>query len=199
MIEGKIQSAYRQRENFMMKSKYHTILGVVIAALVIGFLFLAYTFVIQSGYSSSILEYSLERDTKCSDAMNSLISNKFTRDDFTSITSTADMKSDRYIELQQMLNGLRNLNSTRYLYTAGRDVDGNLVYLVDGLDLDAEDFAYPGTYIEEEMIPYIESALKGETIYSQNIIDTTWGHIFTACYPVYASDVSGDVIGALCI
>ena len=83
MIEDKIQSAYRQRENFMMKSKYHTILGVVIAALVIGFLFLAYTFVIQSGYSSSILEYSLERDTKCSDAMNSLISNKFTRDDFT--------------------------------------------------------------------------------------------------------------------
>ena len=36
---------------------------------------------------------------------------------------------------------------------------------------------YPGTYIEEEMIPYIESALSGETIYSQEIVDTTWGHI----------------------
>ena len=199
MTEDKMQSAYRQQGDFMMKSKYHTILDVVMAALVIGFLFLAYTFAIQRGYSSSILEYSLERDTKCSDAMSTLISNKFTRDDFTSITSTADMKSDRYTELQQMLNGLRNLNSTRYLYTAGRDEDGNLVYLVDGLDLDAEDFAYPGTYIEEEMIPYIESALKGETTYSQDIIDTTWGHIFTACYPVYASDGTGDVIGALCV
>ena len=181
MIEDKIQSAYRQRKNFMMKSKYHTILGVVIAALIIGFLFLAYTFAIQRGYNSSILEYSLERDTKCSDAMSTLISNKFTRDDFTSITSIDDMKSDRYTELQQMLNGLRNLNSTRYLYTAGRDADGNLVYLVDGLDLDAEDFAYPGTYIEEEMIPCIESALEDETTYSQHIIDPTWVHIFTAC------------------
>ena len=183
----------------MMKSKYRMALDVVMAALVIGFLFLAYTFVIQRSYSSSILEYSLERDTKCSDAISTVVSNKFTRDDFTSITSTADMKSDRYIELQQMLNELRTLNSTRYLYTASRDADGKLIYLVDGLDLDAEDFAYPGTYIEEEMIPYIDSALKGETTYSQNIIDTTWGHIFTACYPVYASDGSGDVIGALCI
>ena len=169
------------------------------AALVIGFLFLAYTFVLQRSYSRSILENALERDTKCSDAISTLVSNKFTRDDFTSITSKEDMKSDRYRELQQMLNELRTLNSTRYLYTASRDADGKLIYLVDGLDLDAEDFAYPGTYIEEEMIPYIDSALKGETTYSQNIIDTTWGHIFTACYPVYASDDSGDVIGALCI
>ena len=33
------------------------------------------------------------------------------------------------------------------------------------------------------MIPYISTALEGETIYSQDIIDTTWEHIFTACYP----------------
>ena len=70
---------------------------------------------------------------------------------------------------------------------------------VKGLDLGADDFAYPGTYIEEEMIPYIESALSGETIYSQEIVDTTWGHIFTACYPVRANGGSGDFIGALCM
>ena len=74
-----------------------------------------------------------------------------------------------------------------------------MVYLVDGLDLDAEDFAYPGTYIEDEMVPYLEAALSGETIYSQKIVDTTWGHIFAACYPVTAKDGSGDIIGALCI
>lgn len=109
------------------------------------------------------------------------------------------MQTARYKELQQMLNELRTLNSTRYLYTASRNADGRLIYLVDGLDLDAEDFAYPGTYIEDEMIPYIDAALAGQTIYSQNIVDTTWGHIFTACYPVIATDGSGDVIGALCI
>lgn len=49
------------------------------------------------------------------------------------------------------------------------------------------------------MVPYIDAALSGETIYSQEIVDTTWGHIFTVCYPVMATDGSGDIIGALCI
>lgn len=82
----------------------------------------------------------------------------------------------RYKELQVSLNEIRSLNSARYLYTAKRNAEGKLIYLVDGLDLSAEDFAYPGTYIEEEMIPYINSALSGETVYSQEIMDTTWGH-----------------------
>ncbi|MCI7545321.1 MAG: hypothetical protein MSA96_00875 [Treponema porcinum] len=51
------------------------------------------------------------------------------------------------------------MNSTRYFYTAKRGSDGRLIYLVDGLDLSADDFAYPGTNIEEELIPYIDRAL----------------------------------------
>ena len=66
--------------------------------------------------------------------------------------------------------------------------------LVDGLDLGASDFAYPGTSIEKEMIPYINQALSGKTIYSQKIIDTTWGHIFTACYPIKDPDGTEYVI-----
>ena len=46
-------------------------------------------------------------------------------------------------------------------------------------------------------MPYIDAALLGKTIYSQEIVDTTWGHIFTACYPV--KDASGEIIGALCM
>ena len=109
------------------------------------------------------------------------------------------MSSERYQTLQTTLNQIRSLNSTRYLYTAKRNSEGKLIYLVDGLDLDTSDFAYPGTYIEDEMIPYINSALSGKTIYSQEIIDTTRGHIFTACYPVKATDGSNEIIGALCI
>lgn len=101
------------------------------------------------------------------------------------------MDSEAYQSHQRELNGLRSLNSTRYLYTAKRGADGKPIYVIDGLDLGAEDFAYPGTYIEEEMIPYIEAALSGETIFSKEIVDTTWGHIFTACYPVVATDGTG--------
>lgn len=71
----------------------------------------------------------------------------------------------------------------RYLYTAKRNSEGIPVYLVDGLDLGAEDFAYPGTVIEEEIIPCLESALSGTPSYSRDIVDTAWGHIFAAFYP----------------
>ena len=72
--------------------------------------------------------------------------------------------------------------------------------MVDGLDPDADDVRHPGDYIEEEMVPYIDRAISGENVYSQDIIDTTWGPIFTACYPVSANhDGTGEIIGAFCI
>ena len=171
-------------------------LYVVLAILL---LISAYTFVLQNNFRDSTLDAAVERNITCSDAVHEVISDKLVYNDFALINTIQDMTSPRYRSLQLNLNELRRLNSTRYLYTAKRADDGTLIYLVDGLDLTAEDFAYPGTPIEDEMIPYIETAISGETVYSQEIVDTTWGHIFTACYPVYAMDGSGEVIGALCI
>ena len=174
-------------------------LGIVVVFLFLLTVFLisVYTFILQRNYSENMLKSAVAWDTQCADAIHKLVSDKFTREDYENITTVADMQSERYQELQKELNELRTLNSTRYLYTAGVDKDGRPIYLIDGLDLDAEDFAYPGTYIEKEVVPYIEAALSGETVYSQEIMDTTWGHIFTACYPV--RDDSDEIIGALCM
>ena len=173
--------------------------AVLLAFLATVLLLSLYTVVLQTDYSKNTEDAAMARDTQCADAIHRLVSNKFTREDFETIHSEADMQSDRYKELQQELNELRSLNATRYLYTATRGEDGRLIYLVDGLDPDAEDFRKPGTYIEEEIIPYISDALAGHTTYSNEIVDTTWGHIFTACYPVKASDGSDEVVGALCM
>ena len=173
-----------------------SIIFVLLAAIL---MISVYTVVLQRSYGSIAEEAAVARDTRCADVIHQVVSDKFNRNDFQTITTKADMETARYQELQRELNELRRLNSTRYLYTAKRGDDGRLIYLIDGLDLDAEDFAYPGTYIEEEMIPYIDAALNGQTIYSSEIVDTTWGHIFTACYPVVSSDGSGEIIGALCM
>lgn len=182
-----------------MKKQRHFSYNMVLLFLLTVLLIVVYTYTLQKSYANNTLEAAIERDTECSDAIHKLVSNKFTREDYSQINTLEDMQTERYKVLQTELNELRTLNSTRYLYTAKRNEEGKLIYLIDGLDLDAEDFAYPGTYIEEEMIPYIDAALSGETIYSQEIVDTTWGHIFTACYPVWASDGSNDIIGVLCI
>ena len=177
----------------------HHLSNYIFLFLLAVFLIAVYTFLLQKSYSTITLEANVDQNITCSDAIHKLVSNTFTRDDFTDINTVDDMSSERYQTLQTTLNQIRSLNSTRYLYTAKRNSEGKLIYLVDGLDLDTSDFAYPGTYIEDEMIPYINSALSGKTIYSQEIIDTTWGHIFTACYPVKATDGSNEIIGALCI
>ena len=177
----------------------HHLSNYIFLFLLAVFLIAVYTFLLQKSYSTSTLEANVDQNITCSDAIHKLVSNTFTRDDFTDINTVDNMSSERYQTLQTTLNQIRSLNSTRYLYTAKRNSEGKLIYLVDGLDLDTSDYAYPGTYIEDEMIPYINSALSGKTIYSQEIIDTTWGHIFTACYPVKATDGSNEIIGALCI
>lgn len=172
----------------------------LLVLLLLAFLFIAvYTFLLQKNYSNSMLIEAVEHDKWSSDVIHQAVSNIFTKEDFVNINDYEDMDTDRYRMLQSRLNELRLLRSVRYLYTAKRAENGDLVYLIDGLDYGADDFAYPGTEIEDEMIPYIESALSGQIVYSQEIVDTTWGHIFTACYPVYDKSESGQIVGALCI
>ena len=52
--------------------------------------------------------------------------------------------------------------------------------MVDGLDPNAGDVRHPGDYIEDEMIPYINKALSGETVYSQNMLDC----LYIECPPL---------------
>lgn len=182
-----------------MKKPFHIGFNIAIIFMLTVLVISIYTAILQMNFSNNMLEAAVKDHTRCSDAIHKLVSNTFTKDDYENITAVGDMSSERYKELQKKLNELRSLNSTRYLYTAKRGDDGRLIYLIDGLDLDADDFAFPGTYIEKEMIPYIDAALSGKTVYSQEIMDTTWGHIFTACYPVMASDGSDEIIGALCM
>ena len=148
----------------------HHLSNYIFLFLLAVFLIAVYTFLLQKSYSTSTLEANVDQNITCSDAIHKLVSNTFTRDDFTDINTVDDMSSERYQTLQTTLNQIRSLNSTRYLYTAKSNSEGKLIYLVDGLDLDTSDFAYPGTYIKDEMIPYINSTLSGKTIYSQETI-----------------------------
>ena len=192
------QASKRNYEGGIMTKKFRQ-LGATVGLLLLMVLLLisVYTYVLYQNFSRNMLEAALTRDTTCADAIHRLVSDEFTREDFDDPAIWSDMTSPRYLELQKTLNQLRTLNSTRYLYTAKLGEDGQPVYLIDGLDLGAEDFAYPGTRIEEEMAPYIQTALSGEPVYSRDVVDTTWGPIFTACYPV--KDENGQVMGALCV
>ena len=172
----------------------------VIAGLLIIFVIALYTFILQSSYTKTALETEITRDTASADAVHKLVNGKIGKEDFDQIKDQSDEKKQLYKDISSYFNEIRTLNSTRYIYTAKKNEEGKLVYVVDGLDPDADDVRHPGDYIEEEMVPYIDRAISGENVYSQDIIDTTWGPIFTACYPVSANhDGTGEIIGAFCI
>ena len=172
----------------------------VIAGLLIIFVIALYTFILQSSYTKTALETEIARDTASADAVHKLVDGRISKEDFNQINDQSDEKEQLYKDISSYFNEIRTLNSTRYIYTAKKNEEGKLVYVVDGLDPNADDVRHPGDYIEEEMVPYIDRAISGENVYSQDIIDTTWGPIFTACYPVRANhDGTGEIIGAFCI
>ena len=172
----------------------------VIAGLLMIFVIASYTYILQSSYTKTALETEITRDTASADAVHKLVNGRIGKEDFDQINDQSDEKNPLYKDISSYFNEVRTLNSTRYIYTAKKNEEGKLVYVVDGLDPDADDVRHPGDYIEEEMVPYIDRAISGENVYSQDIIDTTWGPIFTACYPVSANhDGTGEIIGAFCI
>ena len=172
----------------------------VIVGLLIILVIASYTYILQSSYTKTALETEIARDTASADAVHKLVDGKIGKEDFNQIKDQSDETKQVYKDISSYFNEIRTLNSTRYIYTAAKNEEGKLVYVVDGLDPEADDVRHPGDYIEEEMVPYIDRVLSGETVYSQNIVDTTWGPIFTACYPVRANhDGTGEIVGAFCI
>ena len=172
----------------------------VLTGLAIILAIAAYTFILQSAYTETALETEISRDRASADAVHKLVDGKIGWENFSHIKDRSDEDTQFYKDISCYLNEIRTLNSTRYIYTATRNEEGKLIYVVDGLNPDAGDVRHPGDYIEDEMIPYIEKALSGENVYSQDIVDTTWGPIFTACYPVRSNlDGTGDIVGAFCM
>ena len=158
------------------ESNVHHVGIILLLFLITILLVTTYTFLLQRVYTKNAIDAEVDRDITSCDAVYRIIDKQLTRDDFDAINTKKDKNKKKYHEIQSQLNGIRTLNATRYLYTAKRNKDGKLIYAVDGLDLDAVDFRNPGDYIEKEMIPYIEKALSGKITYSQEIIDTNWGH-----------------------
>ncbi len=190
MKDSELNKKKKQNQN-------HDLFRLFLLLLTVAFLIFIFASVLQVNFRINALEGIVSHNTESANVIYKTLCQDFTTDDFLSINSEADKSSYRYITMQNRMNELRNMASARYLYTAKRNTDGDLVYVIDGLNTNASDFRNPGDKIEEELIPYIEKAINGESVISQDIVDTSWGHVFTACYPVRNQD--NEVIGALCV
>lgn len=94
-------------------------------------------------HGDSILENAVKENSARTDALQKGVSGFLTREDFSEINVAEDMDYEHYQTLQNRLNQIRSMSSTRYFYTAKRNSEGRLVYIVDGLELGADDSRSP--------------------------------------------------------
>lgn len=91
--------------------------------------------------------------------------------DKTTFQNTEALTRDNpaYIRMKEKLEEVKASTNVRYLYTAEKNIQGEYVYLVDGLPYDSSDFRNPGDKIEEEIIPELTAALHDKIILPNQI------------------------------
>ncbi|MDR2028230.1 MAG: GGDEF domain-containing protein [Treponema sp.] len=114
---------------------------------------------------------------------------------FYELNTPEDLDSPLFRDIQAGLVTIRELSDLKYLYTVKRNERGELVYLVDSLDIDAPDFCAPGSPLEKELWPQAEQALTGEAAPAKEIQQTDYGPVYISFWPVFNGE--DRVIGAI--
>ena len=117
--------------------------------------------------------------------------NKYT---FQLISRKDDTDTNSYEEARRLLQSLRISTGAKYIYTVKVDENGQLIYVVDGLDMADEEYCCPGKLLEEQYRKEAWKAICGERAYSDKMYDTAWGKNYWAFYP---AKLDGQVVGAI--
>jgi signal transduction histidine kinase/CheY-like chemotaxis protein len=116
-------------------------------------------------------------------------------DSFTQLNTIEDESKEIYQSAHKLLDELRRIANIRYLYTAKQNINGEYIYVLDGLDPAAEDFRHVGDPIEKEIVPDLAKSLNNEIVLGDRILDTDWGIVYVTYFPVH--DTFGNVVGAI--
>lgn len=162
----------------------------IIVAIVVA---LSFACVYAFNYSVTYAEMIDSLKDRC-DAISTSVDDTLDTSTFEGIDSSTDMDDPSYLAMQSSLERVKSSTGARYLYTAKRTDDGTFIYVVDGLPFESDDFRAPGDPIEEEIISEMNRALAGEVVYPNDIMDTGWGYVFVAYYPIH---VGSEVIGVV--
>lgn len=128
-------------------------------------------------------------------AIHDFLEESLDKSTFYEINARADMEKSSYREMKSLLKQVKNASNVMYLYTAKKNEQGEFIYVIDGLDLSAGDFRYPGDPIEHEITVDMERALGGEQVLPKDIKSTDWGKIFITYFPVHDGPQVVGVVG----
>ncbi len=167
---------------------------IKVIAIILGIaasLALSFYFLIYSQYHGLTIE-KLKEDARI---VHGYVEEIIDAKSFSELNTIEDEEKNLYLSTYRQLDQIRRIANIRYLYTAKKTADGRYIYVLDGLDRNAEDFRHVGAPIEDEIIPKLDECLRGETVLGDDILVTEWGIVYVTYFPVH--DETGAVIGAI--
>lgn len=115
-------------------------------------------------------------------------------DGFLRLVSTKNTHDPAYAQLQAHLSSVREKLGFKYLYTAALDASGNIMYVVDGLPIDAAGFSRLGDPAPDELKAWNAVQAAGDFV-SVEDTSTQWGELMSVYVPI--RDASGKIVGIL--
>lgn len=113
-------------------------------------------------------------------------------EDFKKLQSPNDENTIEYKQIRENLNTIRKVSGAKYVYTMRKLDNGDYIYVVDGQDLNNEDYSHLGD-VEKGISETYEKVLSGEKYIGKGIDITEWGTLLSSYYPI--KDYNGEIIG----
>lgn len=128
-------------------------------------------------------------------SVNSYAQSQIPLDAFRTLSTPACETLPVYKNSQALLDQIRQIANVRYLFTAKRNDEGKIIYIIDGLQPESPDFRHIGDLVEDEILPELNQCFAGKKVDDDRILDTSWGRILLTCWPKF--DEKGNVAGAI--
>ena len=125
-----------------------------------------------------------------------------TSDDFVVIAADKDKESDvfkkNYLLLNKILlaNDISFANDISYLYSMKKIDDGTFMYVLDGMDMNSDDYSNPGDMDTiDNYDPLVLDAFAGNPVATDVYDGGVWGDLLSAFAPI--KDAAGAVVGII--
>ncbi len=177
-----------------MFSKYLNRVDIQVTCLVVIIVAICSTLTFSIVYSLTYRE-TLNVIKQNGQSIADFIDTNVNTDIFKEVKTSDDMQEAICEQAYALFNEAREISNAKYLYTATKNENGELIYHIDGLPKDDVDFRKVGDLIEPEFQESLLKALDNETVVPNEIMHTEWGSVYVAYYPIH--DETGSVVAAL--
>ena len=117
----------KQKIHFWNRLEFRLILIIIFTTIATSLSF----YIVEYNQFHNLILNNLKDDAL---TVNEYIAKRIDPDSFTNLNTLQDEDTILYIKTKNELNNIRQIANIRYLYTAKRAENGELIYIVDGLD-----------------------------------------------------------------